>query len=174
MDERVRQINNTIDICNHLIYTCMNELKDKIGQELFDKCQVFIDKIGEWRHKTVLERHLMKYKRLCQKTKGGHSNQHQGGCSNLTGIRAQNKDVRTLPAVTSNLTTVTQMKFRENPGNCWVLGIWVILTYITVYAGCHVYGIPLESSGYRAWYPIFKEPKCTLTRSCCPILNIEA
>ena len=85
----------------------MNELKGKIEQELFDKCQVFIDKIREWRHKTVLERHLMKYERLCQKTKGGHSNQHPGGHSNHTGIRAQNKDVRTLPAVTSNLTTTT-------------------------------------------------------------------
>ena len=51
----MRQIKNTIDICNHLIYTCMNELKGKIGPELFDKCQVFIDKIREWRHGTVLE-----------------------------------------------------------------------------------------------------------------------
>ena len=107
MDERVRQINNTIDICNHLIYTCMNELKGKIGHELFDKCQVFIDKIREWRHKTVLERHLIKYERLCQKTKGGCSNQYPGGCSNLTGIRVQNKELRTLPAVSSNLTTTT-------------------------------------------------------------------
>ena len=70
----------------------MNELKVKIAQELFDKCQLFIDKIREWRHKTVLERHLMKYKRLCQKTKGGCSNQHPGHHSNHTGIRAQNKD----------------------------------------------------------------------------------
>ena len=49
----------------------------------------------------------MKYERLCQKTKGGHSNQHPGGLSNHTGIRAQNKDIRTLPAATSNLTTTT-------------------------------------------------------------------
>ena len=61
MDERVRQINNTIDICNNLINTCMNELKVKIGQELYDKCQEFIEKIREWRHKTVLDRHLKKY-----------------------------------------------------------------------------------------------------------------
>ena len=99
MDERVRQINNTIDICNHLINTCTNELKVRIGKELFDKCQEFIDKIREWRHKTVLERHLMKYERLCQKTNGGHSNH--------TGIRAQNKDIRKLPAVTFNLTKTT-------------------------------------------------------------------
>ena len=47
MDERVRQINHTIDICKHLTYTCMNELKDKIGSVLFEECQVFIDKIRE-------------------------------------------------------------------------------------------------------------------------------
>ena len=73
MDERVRQTNNTIDICSNLINTCMNELKVKIRQELFEKCQEFIDRIRERRHKTVLERHLKKYERLCQKTRGGHS-----------------------------------------------------------------------------------------------------
>ena len=57
----VRQINHTTDICSNLIYTCTNELKGKIRQELFDKCQEFIDRIGEWRHKLVLERHLKKY-----------------------------------------------------------------------------------------------------------------
>ena len=62
MDERVRQINHTTDICSNLICTCTNELKGKIGQELFDKCQEFIDRIGEWRHKLVVERHLKKYK----------------------------------------------------------------------------------------------------------------
>ena len=61
MDERVRQINHTIDVCSNLIYTCTNELKGKIRQELFDKCQEFIDRSGEWRHKLVLERHLKKY-----------------------------------------------------------------------------------------------------------------
>ena len=61
MDERLRQINNTIDVCSHLIYTCMNELKVKIGQELFDKCHEFIDKIREWRQETVLERQIKKF-----------------------------------------------------------------------------------------------------------------
>ena len=113
MDERVRQINNTIDVCNHLIYTCMNELKGKIQPELFDECQVFIDKIREWRHRTVLERHLIKLERLCQKTKGGCSKQHPGGHSNHTGFRAQNNEVRTLPAVTSNSIATTTTTSRD-------------------------------------------------------------
>ena len=44
---------------------------------------------------------------------------------------------------------VTHMKFRENPGNCLVLGIYVMLTYITVNMGCHMHGIPLGSSRCR-------------------------
>ena len=49
----------------------------------------------------------MKYKRLCQKTRVATQKQHQGGCLNHIGIRARNKDVRTLPAVTTYLTTTT-------------------------------------------------------------------
>ena len=52
MDERVRQTNNTLDICSNFINTHMNELKVKIGQELYEKCQEFIERIREWRHKT--------------------------------------------------------------------------------------------------------------------------
>ena len=44
---------------------------------------------------------------MCQKTKGGHSKQHPGDCSNQTGFRAQNNEVRTLPAVTSNSIATT-------------------------------------------------------------------
>ena len=57
----------------------MNELKGKIGPALFDKCQVFIDMIRELRHRTVLERHLIKFERLCQKTQDGQSKQPSGG-----------------------------------------------------------------------------------------------
>ena len=62
MDERVRLINNTIDICSNFIYTCMNELKIKISQELYEECHDFIKKIGECRHKTIMERQLKKFK----------------------------------------------------------------------------------------------------------------
>ena len=30
LEERVRQINNTIDVCSHLTYICIKELKGKI------------------------------------------------------------------------------------------------------------------------------------------------
>ena len=53
MDEMVRLINDTIDICRNLIDTCISELKDITNQELFEECQVFIKKMRECRHKTI-------------------------------------------------------------------------------------------------------------------------
>ena len=107
----MRQINNTIDICSHLTYTYIEELRGKIQPDLFEECQVFIDKIREWRHKTVLDRHLIKFERLCKKpkTRAGCSKQHPGGCSNHTCTEAQNrnKEARILPAVTPNRVTTT-------------------------------------------------------------------
>ena len=50
LDERVGQINNTIDVCSHVIHTCIEELRGKVQLDLFEECQVFIDRIREWRH----------------------------------------------------------------------------------------------------------------------------
>ena len=104
-------------LCSHLTYTCIEELKGKIQPDLFEECQVFIDKIREWRHKTVLERHLIKFERLCQKptTSGGCSKQHPGGHSNHNSIRAQHKDkeVRILPAVSPIRVTTTKTTTRD-------------------------------------------------------------
>ena len=61
MDERVRLINSTIDIYSNFICTCMNKLKVKISQELHEECHDFINKIGECRHKTIMERQLKKF-----------------------------------------------------------------------------------------------------------------
>ena len=124
----MRQINNTIDVCSHLIYTCIEELRGKIQPDLFDECQVFIDKIRIWRHKTVLDRHLIKFERLCQrsKTKGCHSKQHPGDHSNYTGTKAQNRnnEARILPAVTSNTATTTTRDTADDKVNeKWVINL---------------------------------------------------
>ena len=128
LEEKVRQINNTIDVCSHLIHTCIEELRGKSWPDLFDDCQVFIDKIREWRHKTVLDRHLIKFERLCQKlkTKGGHSKQHPGDCSNYRGTKAQNRnnEARILPAVTSNTAaTTTRDTANEKVNEKWVINL---------------------------------------------------
>ena len=46
MDERMRQINNIIDIYNHLINTCMNELKVKIGKNYLINAKNLLIRIG--------------------------------------------------------------------------------------------------------------------------------
>ena len=71
------------------------------------EAQNCIDKIREWRHRTVLERHLIKFERLCQKTKGGHSKQPSGGHSYHTDYRTQSNALNILPAVTSNSVATT-------------------------------------------------------------------
>ena len=94
---------------------------------MFDECQVFIDKIREWRHKTVLERHLIKFEGLCQKskTKGGCSKQHPGDHSNYTGLKAHNKrnEARILPAVTANTTTTTRDTADSRINEKWVINL---------------------------------------------------
>ena len=94
---------------------------------MFDECQVFIDKIREWRHETVLKRHLTKFERLCQKsvTKGGCSKQHPGDHSNHTGSKAQNtsNEIRILPAVTSKTTTTTRDTADGRVNEKWVLNL---------------------------------------------------
>ena len=61
MEERVRSINNTIDICMNLKDTCMKDLKDSINDELYEKYHEFIKKIREYRHKTIEERRIKKF-----------------------------------------------------------------------------------------------------------------
>ena len=129
LEERVRQINNTIDVCSHITYTYIEELRGKIQPDLFEECQVFIDKIREWRHKTVLDRHLIKFERLCQKpkTRAGCSKQHPGGCSNHTCTEAQNrnKEARILPTVTPNrvTTTTTRDTAEDKAKEKWVINL---------------------------------------------------
>ena len=59
----------------------MEELKGWISDFYVKECCKFIKRVREYRHKTVLERHLKKFEQLCNKTNGGHSNT-KSGCSN--------------------------------------------------------------------------------------------
>ena len=105
--------------------------RDWAHHDLFEECQVFIDKIREWRHKTVLERQLIKFERLCQKptTSSGCSKQHPGGHSNHNRTRAQHKDkeVRILPAVSpirvTTTKTTTKDMAEDKSEDTWVINL---------------------------------------------------
>ena len=82
-NECVRSINNTIAMCTCLKDTCKTDLKDQISNFYYQECSKFIERVKETRHQTVLKRHLSKFERFWQRSRGiqpqedtsnGHSN----------------------------------------------------------------------------------------------------
>ena len=86
LNERVRSINNTINMLSSEFDTCMRRLKEKIKEEDLLKCINFIDKSKEARHLKTMSRQKEKLKILISKKqgeksykRGGHSNNRQSG-----------------------------------------------------------------------------------------------
>ena len=86
INERVRSINNTINMLSSEFDTCMRRLKEKIKEEDLLKCINFIDKSKEARHLKTMSRQKEKLKILISKKqgeksykRGGHSNNRQSG-----------------------------------------------------------------------------------------------
>ena len=74
-NERIRNINNTIETCSCLRDTCIDELKDQINSFYFQESVKFIERVRETRHQVVLKRQLSKFDWLCQRFRGGYSKQ---------------------------------------------------------------------------------------------------
>ena len=81
INERVRVINNTINMLSSEFDTCMGRLKEKIKEEDLLKCIKFIDKSKEARHLKTMSRQKEKLKILINK-KRGEKSYKRGGCSN--------------------------------------------------------------------------------------------
>ena len=77
LNERIRLINNTINMLSLQKDTCIRKLKEKIGEDLMKECEIFIEKRRETRHYKTMSRQKMKLEALWQK-----SNSDRGGCSN--------------------------------------------------------------------------------------------
>ena len=88
LDERIRNINNTLECYEHELYMYQNELKDLINQEMWNACVAEIERVKELRHRTVMEGQISKFNKLLLgkncKDLGGHSN-HPSGHSNQQG-----------------------------------------------------------------------------------------
>ena len=90
MNERVRLINNTLNMVRDLRDTCMNQLREILNDEWMDKCREFIEVRREQQHPKTLNRQKVKFERLLDREKvregycttlhGGHDGNH----SNLT------------------------------------------------------------------------------------------
>ena len=67
LNERVRNINNTITMLEKEIDTCMNELYSTIDRETSENCLVFINTRKEARHIKTQLRQINKFNQLCQR-----------------------------------------------------------------------------------------------------------
>ena len=81
LNERIRMINNTIELCKHEKDTCMEELSKIMGQEDMEECKRFMFYIKEERHLKIMVRQKRKLEALQGKEKneiitGGHLNNH--------------------------------------------------------------------------------------------------
>ena len=69
LNERIRLINNTINMLSLESDTCIRRLKEKLKEEDFQECSKFIEERREaWHHKTMA-RQKEKLKALCGKSK---------------------------------------------------------------------------------------------------------
>ena len=82
LNERVRSINNTINMFMYQRDTCIDWLKNVLDKETMEECVRFINIKQESRHIKTLECQRLTLERLCQKysmiTKGDCSNIHHG------------------------------------------------------------------------------------------------
>ena len=90
-NERIRNINNTIETCSCLRDICIDELKDQVSPFYFQESVKFIQRVKETRNQLVLKRQLSKFDWLWKRFRGGHSKQvttngtnqaTTNGCSN--------------------------------------------------------------------------------------------
>ena len=87
MNERVRSINNTLNMVRDLRDACMNQLRVVLNNEWMDKCREFIDVGREKQHLKTLNRQKEKSERLSDREKvregdcitlhGGHDGNHR-------------------------------------------------------------------------------------------------
>ena len=80
MNERIRSINNTLNMVRSLRDACINQLREVLSDEWMDKCIEFIEVGREHQHLKTLERQKIKFERLLDKEKV-----REGDCTTLHG-----------------------------------------------------------------------------------------
>ena len=78
LNERIRNINNTITMATTKRDTCINTLLEVFPKEIMEECKRFIDLRREAYFRKVKMRQLVKLERLCHKNRGGRSNNKDG------------------------------------------------------------------------------------------------
>ena len=78
LNERIRSINNTLNMLEKRRDTCIFQLEEKLDRESMEECRQFIKIKREARHFNTLDRQRNKLERLCHKNRDAKS-----GCSNF-------------------------------------------------------------------------------------------
>ena len=86
LNERIRSVNNMINMLKTQIDTCIEQLESRLEEKVMEDCKIFINNKREARHNSTMVRQILKFEQLCHKIKiqGGHLNyrEKQDGCSN--------------------------------------------------------------------------------------------
>ena len=132
INERVRAINNTINMLSLEFDTCMGRLKEKIKEGDFLKCINFIEKSKEARHLKTMSRQKDKLKILINKKqgeksyeRGGHSNNRQSGMYMHSGrymYSSNDNNDHPNQVLGSNLETSKDLD-KEKKKEKWVINI---------------------------------------------------
>ena len=124
LNERVRSINNMINMFNWQINTCREELENQIKKEDMEECYRFIEGRRETRHLKTQKRHLEKFNRLCHRNTGSCSNHtHSGNDSGIgTGDHTNLNTEMALTSQQPNNSTAepTQEHNNNNNNQNWV------------------------------------------------------
>ena len=126
MNERVRNINNTITMLNCQADTCIYQLESTLNQDVMEKCLEFINKTRERRHQKTMMRQIKKFEKLLTKTDGRSNiqsdrdggNKDSNGTFNTTGETTQTRD--TEEAATSTTTAHNNNNNNNNNKAKWV------------------------------------------------------
>ena len=79
LNERIRNINNTIECYEHEKYMYSNKLISILGSEIFKQCENYINRVREARHLKVLEYQKSRFDRLWQRCQEFNKNGPQNG-----------------------------------------------------------------------------------------------
>ena len=90
LNERIKNINMTLKHYKHEGYMYQEDLKQLIDQDSWERCKAEINKVKELRHKSVLDRQMLKFNKLLEEQNQkdyncGRSDYHSGH-SNTNGL----------------------------------------------------------------------------------------
>ena len=141
LNERVRSINNTLNMLRYQRDTCIDQLRRVLSNEWMDKCKEFIEVRREQQHLKTMNRQKEKFNRLldrqqvregkCIALHGGHDGNHSNLTrhNNVLENRRENTWVRNL---SSTPLTQDQVKALSNgPKYAIVLKVPPVGEYLT-------------------------------------------